>query len=258
MKKILYNIRKVIYSLIRRWGYDIRRYRGEATWEDKLSDLSTAEKAIMASVRPYTMTSEERMASLLSAVRHISTHKIPGDIVECGVWRGGSMMIVAQMLVSLNDTSRKLYLYDTYEGMSVPTEHDKRIGGQSAETLLSEAPAQTGIWCYASLEDVKRNLLSTGYPKENIIFVKGKVEDTIPGSLPQSVALLRLDTDWYESTKHELEHLFPLLVKNGLLILDDYGHWQGAKKAVDEYFSPFPEPVFLQRIDNDGRLIVKH
>ncbi len=100
-------------------------------------------------------------------------------------------------------------------------------------------------------------MLSTGYPKEKIHLIKGKVEDTIPENIPKEIALLRLDTDWYESTKHELIHLFPLLKPNGILIIDDYGHWEGARKAVDEYISDNNIHILLNRIDYSGRISVK-
>jgi hypothetical protein len=90
-----------------------------------------------------------------------------------------------------------------------------------------------------------------------VLFIKGKVEETIPGTLPKEISLLRLDTDWYESTLHNLVHLYPLLRKGGILILDDYGHWQGARKATDEYFARENIIPFLSRIDYTGRLYVK-
>jgi hypothetical protein len=109
-----------------------------------------------------------------------------------------------------------------------------------------------------SLEEVKRNLYSTGYPKDKLHFIEGKVENTIPGFSPEEIALLRLDTDWYESTKHELVHLYPRLVQNGILIVDDYGHWKGSAKAVDEYIKEKNLCVYLNRIDYSGRLAVKN
>jgi len=211
----------------------------------------------VARVKPFTLTSVERIAALLNAVNYVVTNHIPGDIAECGVWRGGSMMAVALALLSRGETSRALYLYDTYEGMSEPTQHDRSHDGVSAADQLARTPRGTGDWCYASLEDVRSNLLATGYPKDKIHLVKGKVEETIPGTLPEHLSLLRLDTDWYESTKHELTHLFPLLDPKGVLILDDYGHWLGAKKAVDEYFREHPASVFLHRIDSTGRILVR-
>jgi O-methyltransferase len=101
------------------------------------------------------------------------------------------------------------------------------------------------------------NMLSTGYPEEKVHFIKGKVEETLPSVLPDQLALLRLDTDWYESTKHELIHLFPLLDSRGLLIIDDYGHWQGVRKAIDEYFSEHKLNLYLHRVDYSCRVAVR-
>ena len=109
----------------------------------------------------------------------------------------------------------------------------------------------------AGFDEVRRNLASTGYPSDRLHFIRGRVEDTIPASAPESIALLRLDTDWYESTRHELTHLYPRLVRGGVLIIDDYGHWQGARQATDEYFSVLGSPVLLHRIDYTGRIAVK-
>ena len=224
---------------------------------DPIPDLSSAEKKIIETSRHYTMTSVERMSELINAVNYIVKNNIQGDIAECGVWRGGSMMITALTLLSHGDTSRCLYLYDTFEGMSAPNGCDLSYDGTPAAVQLQNDPKGTGIWCYASIEDVRTNILSTGYPPEKIFLIKGKVEETIPQSLPKSLALLRLDTDWYESTKHELNYLYPLVNKNGFLFIDDYGHWQGARKAVDEYFCSNDPFVYLHRIDYTGRVIHK-
>ncbi len=104
---------------------------------------------------------------------------------------------------------------------------------------------------------VRETIDSAGYPSERVHFVRGQVEDTVPEQAPERIALLRLDTDWYESTRHELLHLYPRLASGGVLIVDDYGHWDGCRRAVDEYFSTEAEPVLLSRIDYTGRLAVK-
>jgi hypothetical protein len=119
------------------------------------------------------------------------------------------MMAAMLTLLELGDTSRHFYLFDTYEGMTPPTEKDVNYQGTSASELLGAYEKKEGpsYWCIASLEDVQRNIFSTGYPKEKIHFLKGRVEDTLPAQAPKSIALLRLDTDWYESTYHELVHL---------------------------------------------------
>lgn len=243
-------MKRLAQKLIRHLGYDIVRY-------NFAPDITTRQQRIFVRSRPYTLTSFERMASLSSAIEHISAKSIPGDIVECGVWRGGSMMVAALTLLDVGDKSRNLYLYDTYEGMSTPTEIDKSHDGVSAQTQLNGDPDMTDVGCLAVLDDVRKNLHSTGYPLERIHFIQGKVEDTIPSHLPQQIALLRLDTDWYESTRHELEQLYPLLSPGGILIIDDYGHWEGARKAVDEYFLNHPEQAYLHRIDYTGRLLMK-
>jgi O-methyltransferase len=249
-------IKQAIKRLAWNAGFEITR-RDPNPPPDLIIDLSPEDRKTVATVRPFTMTSVERIAALLDATRHISLNKVPGAIVECGVWRGGSTMAALLTLKSLSDTSRDIYLYDTFEGMSPPTEKDVSCEGFTAAEQLGKTPRGTGLWCYASLEDVKANVFSTGYPESRIRFVRGKVEETIPATLPGPIALLRLDTDWYESTRHELEHLFPLLDPKGVLIIDDYGHWAGSRTAVDEFFKARRGQYFFHRIDYSGRLIVR-
>lgn len=168
-------------------------------------------------------------------------------------------MVMALTLSKAGDTDREIYMFDTFEGMVSPTVHDKAMDGTPAQTCLERDPAKKGpVWAVAGIDDVSRNLTSTGYRADRLHYVKGPVEETLPALAPQSpVALLRLDTDWYESTKHELTHLFPLLCSGGVLIVDDYGHWQGAKKAVDEYLTSIGKPYYLHRIDYTGRMLIK-
>lgn len=218
-------------------------------------DGAPEDAEIWRRVRPFTMTSPERVAALLRAVSFVCSRGIEGDFVECGVWKGGSAMAAALALRRAGDERRKLWLYDTFEGMSAPTDADKDLSGASAADLLAEADKDELIWCRSSLEDVRAALASTGMPSDRIECVRGKVEDTIPSRAPERIALLRLDTDWYESTRHELEHLYPRLSPGGVLIIDDYGHWQGARRAVDEYFRD--KPVLLHPIDYTGRIAQK-
>jgi O-methyltransferase len=215
-------------------------------------DITEEERQIFGTVEPYTMTSVERVITLIRAVQYAV--QLEGEFVECGVWQGGSMMAIALTLMNLSKTDRVLRLYDTFEGMSPPSDKDVRYDGTHVSELLENADQDTWIWARAGIDLVRKNLASTKYPSENIRYVAGKVEDTIPENLPDKICLLRLDTDWYESTKHELTHLYPRLVLGGILIIDDYGHYQGAKDAVDEYFGP---SVFLHRIDYTGRMLVK-
>lgn len=201
------------------------------------------------------MTSAERIYALIQAVRYVSENAIAGEIVECGVWKGGSMAAIARTLIQSQDVKRDLYLFDTFEGMSEPTTKDVDYSGkQAAEVLLKDAGSRCAD---APLEQVKEVLYETGYPRERIHFIRGRVEETIPASAPKSISLLRLDTDWYISTKHELVHLFPRLVRSGVIILDDYGHWEGSRQACDEYFKQNRIPILLNRIDYTGRIALK-
>lgn len=242
--------------MVRTTGFDIIRYK-PSSLSDLPEDLSDEDRKIVSTVRPFTLTSIERIASLIDAIRYVTSNGIEGAIVECGVWRGGSTMAALLTLKGLSHTDRDVYLYDTFSGMSEPTDSDVDYLGVSAADGLSKYERGTGLWAYATLEDVRANVFSTGYPEQRIRFVRGKVEDTIPATLPGSIALLRLDTDWYESTKHELEHLFPLLHPKGVLIVDDYGHWMGSRKAVDEFFQSRRGQYYFHRIDYTGRLIIR-
>jgi O-methyltransferase len=251
-------LRRFAKHVIGLTGYELtRRQRVAPSGSPHRPDIDARDSSILERVRPYTMTSEERLLALIDAVRYLVRYDIPGAIVECGVWRGGSMMAAAIALLESGDTSRQLYLYDTFSGMTKPTDADLSFNGVSAAEQLDAAAPGTGIWCHASLEDVKVNLASIGYPEENIRFVQGKVEETIPEIIPHAIALLRLDTDWYESTRHELTHLYPKVSQGGVLIIDDYGHWKGAKLATDEYFSTTGQRILLHRIDYTGRIGLK-
>ena len=208
--------------------------------------------------RPATMTSIERLYALYNAVRYVTTAVVPGAFVECGVWKGGSVMMMALALLERGVTDRDIYLFDTFAGMTPPTDKDVDYRGARASALLEREGRETNtFWAYSPREEVRANLAKTGYPAERFVFVEGDVLATIPASAPPHIALLRLDTDWYESTRHEMEHLFPRLENRGVLIVDDYGYYQGARQAVDEYLARDPRSYLMNRIDFTGRLIVK-
>lgn len=221
-------------------------------------DFSDDDIEMIRTVGPYTMTSGEKICALVRAVEYIAAARIPGAVVECGVWKGGSMMAVARTLMKVGDRSRSLYLFDTFEGMPAPETVDRSYRGeQAADLLRSQDPESSWIWAKGPLDTVTEAMTRTGYPSERIRYVKGKVEDTIPGESPERIALLRLDTDWYSSTRHELIHLYPRLAPGGVLILDDYGHWEGARRAVDEYLAVSGIALLLNRIDYSGRIAIK-
>jgi O-methyltransferase len=221
------------------------------------ADFEESDIELCRRVGPYTMTTPPRLYALVRAVEYVAARDIPGAIVECGVWRGGSMMAVALMLLRLGKTDRELYLFDTFSGMTAPTDEDVKRSGERAADLLADESADSDIWAIASLDEVRAAVLAVGYPEERIHFVQGPVEETLPAEAPSEISLLRLDTDWYSSTKHELVHLYPRLTTGGVLILDDYGYWQGARRAVDEYLSENELTLLLNRVDNTARIAVK-
>lgn len=250
-------LKNILKQMVRSVGFEVSKLQRSEESVVAARDLSDADARIIEAVAPYTMTSVERLLALMDAVRYVSRNGVPGDVAECGVWKGGSMMAAALTFLEEGDTDRGIYLYDTFEGMSEPGEHDVSFDDVPASRQLAETERNTGVWCYSSLDEVKANVVSTGYPSDRLSFIKGKIEDTVPGILPESLSILRLDTDWYESTRHELEHLFPLLSPGGIMIIDDYGHWKGARKAVDEFLLGAGKGHYLHRIDFTGRLLVK-
>jgi len=223
-------------------------------------------RATIKRVRRHTLSTAARISALCDGVEYVVRNRIPGDLVECGVWKGGSMMAAALTLQRLGDTTRDLYLFDTFTGMAepgqedVPSPYDGRVSPQKRWRRHRD---RSGIddggsgWAAVSVEDVRQAMLSTGYPAERVHLVQGKVEDTIPAQAPDQVAVLRLDTDWYASTKHELEQLYPRLAEGGVVIVDDYGHYEGARQAVDEYVAEGGHRLLLNRIDYTGRVGVK-
>jgi O-methyltransferase len=242
-----------IHKAVNALGYSIQR-TPTAPPKHPLQ-LDPAYSEIISSVESFTLTPYERISALVDAVRYLTAARIPGAIAECGVWRGGSMMAAAITLLEAGDI-RDLYLFDTFAGMTAPSQRDVDYVGTPATPLFIESAAEDhNEWCYASLDDVRRNLLSTGYPADRCHFVRGDVLETLPSVEPAEIALLRLDTDWYASTKHELTHLYPRVSRSGILILDDYGHWEGCRQAVDEYFAS--QPVFMFRMDYAGRMVVR-
>jgi len=242
------------------------------------TDFTPEEVALCAAVAPFTMTGAERIIALANATRYVVENQVPGAIVECGVWRGGSMMAVAKTLLSVGAPPRELVLFDTFEGMTRPGAADRDVHGKQALDILAATPrrpdfaprvadpsryslapanATFNMWCIASEAEVAANLKGTGYPMEHVQLVRGKVEDTIPNHAPDVISILRLDTDWYESTRHELEHLYERIAHSGVLIIDDYGHWEGARRAVDEFFERLSPRPLLHRIDFTGRCCIK-
>jgi hypothetical protein len=205
----------------------------------------------------YSMTSGRRLAHTYVTVQELDANNIEGDIVECGVWKGGQ--IISAYLAN-TQTKRKFWLFDTFEGMTQPTEHDFRLqaDGVTRGYAKDSGKAKRGFdqWCRSEIQEVQQNLSKFNMPMEQTTFVKGDIVQTLnnPSNVPNKIALLRLDTDWYESTLKELKVLWPKLVIGGYMVLDDYGSWQGSKKAFHEVFG---DSLEIHNIDGKAVYIKK-
>ena len=221
-------------------------------------DFSAFTRRLIRRCKPFTMTSVERLAVLEQAVRHICRHRIDGAVVECGVGLGGSMMAAASVLRELGETERDLYLFDTYSGMPRPTAADVSVRGKKAIVQYRKRSRNgKSDWICYSREEVEATMERSGYDFCRLHFVEGMVEETLPSCDIDRIALLRLDTDWYDSTRVEMRVLYPKLAPGGLLIVDDYNRWLGSRNAVDEYFAENGVRMFLGRIDDHAVVGVK-
>ena len=221
-------------------------------------ELTKEDEKLISLVSKYTMTPKIRIYNLLQSLKDLEQRNIKGDYVECGVWKGGNILLFKKFMEDKKNIRKKIYAYDTFEGMTVPDENDFNLKTkQKAEDLLLASDKKSNLTGICKLDDVKKNI-STHSNLDSIIFVKGDVENTleIDQNLPEKICLLRLDTDWYRSTKKELEKLYNRVSVGGIIIIDDYGHWSGSKKAVDEFFSD--KYVWMHYVDYACRLIIKH
>jgi hypothetical protein len=252
------NKRQIVYSTVHRAeieDYAIRDIDQDTTFID-----------FFEKTKSYTMTTKEVMFSTYQAARYVAQRGIKGDVVECGVWRGGSSLLAALTIRKfeskkssqfrwLKNPQRKFWMYDTFEGMTKPTFRDVDVEGITATHYMDNF-APEGKWCYSDKVDVESLFYSHGFGVADYYLVKGDVKETLKTEKPRSISLLRLDTDWYESTMAELEILYPLLSVGGVLIIDDYGHWKGAREAVDEFFGRNPS-ILLHRVSYAVRVGIK-
>lgn len=186
----------------------------------------------MKRVMSYTKSDSVRLASMVDALIAVDRDGVCGDVVECGVWRGGNV-ILARLMSPL----RTCWLYDTFDGMTEPDEElDVKRSGERAIDRFNMKQAGGMKWDAVSVDEVRKNFEEVDLDPGEVNFVVGPVEETLRHVVPAAVALLRLDVDWYSPTRIAMEVLYPKIVSGGFLIVDDYGHWMGCRKAVDDYF----------------------
>ena len=261
---MLKSIKTGVKNLIRKSGWAlIKRSLLEQILYGIPSDYEAEHSKTYNKVKAYTLASSQRIVAICNAVEYITKNNIEGAIAGCGVWRGGVIMASIDTLQKNLDVERDIYLYDTFEGMITPGhKYDiKRDGttgvGKTAEELYQHATADDVAFCYSSLEEVTENIESYGYPADKVHYVKGMVENTIPQTEPSKIAILYFSISFYESVGHALKYLYPLLAPGGVIIISDYGDWEGTKRAVDEYISANKIKLLLNRIDNTGKIGIK-
>jgi O-methyltransferase len=221
-------------------------------------------------IKANTMLPLPRLSSLYQMVRYCEENLIPGDYVECGVWKGGAMGLVALANIKHGKARRKLHLFDSFEEICIPN------------STVDGARAMKEVERYIELGITKKNMPLVGiydsiggagtlrenmhlleevvsYPKEFIKYHVGWFDQTIPLAKEdiQKIAILRLDGDWYESTKVCLDGLFEKVVVGGIVIIDDYGTYEGCKLAVDEFIANNKLKVYLSSVDSDCKYFLK-
>jgi hypothetical protein len=226
-------------------GYDV---------SDCSFDAETAEfERIYRVIRPFTMVGRARLLSLYRHALRICRENIPGDFVECGACRGGSAALLAYVAKTHSRMSRKVYACDTFEGMPEPSDEDRHKGLTAAQCGFPAgslpAPVETGLSEIAR----RANVLDT------IIPIKGLFRDTLPALASKigPVALLHADGDWYESTMEIFSNLFEKVPQGGYVQIDDYGHWDGCRKAVQDYQTAKKIRFPLEQIDYTGFGFIK-
>ena len=255
---VMTKIKKVFKSAVNAIGYDfINIKKSSPHLRQDIIEANNVERSIISTSSKYSMTSKISLWSVIQSIRHIKEHDLQGDIVECGVWRGGNI-ICASLMCDYLKIKKKIWAFDTYAGMPKPSKEDYRISNLLPAVKDWDKRQKKGknTWCHASFEEVSNNFKSMLSGVDNIKMIKGEVEKTLNKlDIPSKISLLRLDTDWYSSTKKSLEVLYPRLQPKGILIIDDYGHWEGVRKAVDEYFKG--KYAWFHYINHSVRLLNK-
>lgn len=184
------------------------------------------------SVAGYTMLDTQRLLSLWKLVDDINYRGVKGDIVECGSYKGGTSAVLRVRM----GRHRKLWIYDSFQGLPEARERD---GGEAKKWAGS---------CAASVDDVLEILVATGATREEFVIREGWFQDTFKEGLPEQVALLHCDADWYESVILTLETFYPLMPYGACIILDDFGHWEGCRLAFYDFCEKYGERPLLERV----------
>lgn len=248
IKKNKNKIKKLINKFFSKFGLVITKTK------PSIVEITQEEKDLIDLCKNFSMTTDIRMWALLNSLKKILSENIEGEIVECGIWKGGNIILIKKFMERYN-LKKKIYCYDTFEGMYETSKEDRELSTNiDAKEIINDDHKYV---CESSFQQTENNIKKNVNNMNDIFFIKGKVEDTLKvnKNIPEKISICRLDTDYYSSTKIELEKLYSRISKGGVLIVDDYGHWSGSKKAVDEFFKD--KFIMKHYVDYACRLIIK-
>lgn len=192
----------------------------------------------------HTMIGWKRLNNLQYCVETAIRERVPGDVIETGVWRGGATILMRAILKAYGEVDRTVWVADSFEGLPKPQED---LYPEDAGDIHHRFKALA-----VSIDQVKANFEAYGLLDDQVKFLKGWFRDTLPGAPIEKLAVARLDGDMYESTMDGLENLYPKLSQGGFLIVDDYGAVPACKKAVEDYRSKHGITDPIEKIDQDG------
>jgi O-methyltransferase len=196
-------------------------------------------------IKDYTMCRQERFTTFCNAIKN--TNYLEGCIVECGVWKGGMICGASKFAIN-NNINRKFYAFDSYEGFPEPTEKDIVAYTNESALKLDNWGVKSAPVNLESLTTLLECMNLLSIPIDMIIPIKGWFKDTVP-LFDKKIVILRLDGDWYDSTKVCLDYLYDKVISGGIIILDDYGYWKGCKEATDEFLSKHNINITLNKTD---------
>lgn len=267
-------LKSVLRAVIDKSGYQILRkdhFDILLPWANIGYDGETEARMNIERVRAKTMVAYVSLVSLWQQIRYCEEKKIEGDYVECGVWKGGSVGLMALANLAYGAERRRLHLFDAFDDICEPDpavdgeraiSEMKKFAGRDRSTITGALSPVAGIYEHlggpGDLDEVKKFIEDDlGYDPTQCIYHKGWFQDTLPKAEIDKIAVLRLDSDWYASTKICLETLHDKVVPGGFVIIDDYGCYEGCRKAVDEFLQVRGLKVFLNHVTTDCRYWVK-
>jgi O-methyltransferase len=218
----------------------------------RLDEIDDLIKQVIAEVRPWTVVPDEGLATTIRLTLGAIDVGIPGDLVECGVWKGGCSfaMLLAQRY-AFGQIRRPVWMYDSFMGMGATAPQDgehARWWKQRSLTVPDDPDKQN--YCAASLDEAVTAIANLGLMNW-VKICPGWLQATLQDHKPEKIAVLRVDCDWYEPVKCVLEELAPLVSTGGPVILDDYGIWEGCTLATHEYLAKHQLPWAIKSSPND-------